>query len=63
MSLKPELEYKVAEQTARVARAAFPKSSLCMRIYDELGRFFKTKILLTSFLEEDSQQRCHFVWL
>ncbi|MFD8601439.1 IS1182 family transposase [Streptomyces globisporus] len=30
----------VPEETARVARAAFPKGSLAMRIRDELGELF-----------------------
>ena len=41
MSLQPELEYTVPEQTARIARAAFPKSTLCMKIYDHLGTIFR----------------------
>src|SRR6266480_2806462 len=41
MSLQPELEYSVPEQTARIARVAFPKSTLCMRIYDQLGTIFQ----------------------
>ena len=41
MSLQPELEYSVPEQTARIAKAAFLKSTLCMRIYDHLGTIFR----------------------
>lgn len=41
MSLNPKLDYTVPEQTARVARTAFPKSTLCVRIYDELGAIFR----------------------
>jgi transposase len=41
MSLQPEVEYTVPEQTARIARAAFPKSTLCMKIYDQLGTIFR----------------------
>ena len=41
MSLHPQLNYSVPDQTARIARAAFPKGSLCMRIYDELGTIFQ----------------------
>jgi transposase len=32
--------YVVPEHTARVARAAFPKGTLCLRLYDELGTIF-----------------------
>jgi hypothetical protein len=41
MSLQPELDYTVPEQTARVARAAFPKGTLCLHIYDQLGTLFR----------------------
>ncbi len=40
MSLHPIPTYLVPEQTARVVRAAFPKGTLCLRIYDELGTIF-----------------------
>src|SRR5262245_57020641 len=40
MSLQPVSIYTVPEQTARVARVAFPHSSLCMRLYDQLGTIF-----------------------
>ncbi len=43
MSLHPQLDYTVTEQTARVARAAFPKGTLCINIYDELGTIFQDK--------------------
>lgn len=41
MSLQPVSIYTVPEQTARVARAAFPRSSLYMRLYDQLGTIFE----------------------
>lgn len=41
MSLPPLSTYVVPEQTARVARAAFPKGPFCMTIYDELGTIFQ----------------------
>ena len=40
MSLQPSSTYSVPEHTARVARAAFPKGTLCLRLYDELGTIF-----------------------
>ncbi len=40
MSLHPQLNYSVPDQTARIARAAFPKGTMCLRIYDELGTIF-----------------------
>jgi hypothetical protein len=41
MSLKPFSDYVVPERTASVARAAFTDSSLCIRIFDELGTIFQ----------------------
>jgi transposase len=41
MSLKPFSAGVVPERTASVARAAFPKGSLCIRIFDELGTIFQ----------------------
>jgi len=41
MSLPPPFSYSVPEQTQRVARAAFPKNTLCLRLSDELGTIFK----------------------
>ncbi|MFC8177023.1 IS1182 family transposase [Streptomyces sp. NPDC057242] len=40
MSLHARKNVEVPEETARVARAAFPKGSLAMRIRDELGELF-----------------------
>jgi transposase len=41
MSLPPTSSYSVPEQTRCVARAAFPKSTLCLRLADELGTIFR----------------------
>lgn len=41
MSLHPHAVASVPEQTARVARAAFPKGSLAIRIRDELGIIYQ----------------------
>src|SRR5919198_1516212 len=40
MSMQPRPWPEVPESTARVARAAFPKGSLAMRVRDELGPMF-----------------------
>lgn len=40
MSLKPSLTEAIPEETARVARAAFPKGNLYLAIRDELGVLF-----------------------
>ena len=41
MSLKPNLIEAVPADTARVARAAFPKGNLYLAMRDELGVLFK----------------------
>jgi transposase len=40
MSLQPRESYPIPAETARVARAIFPKGNLVMRLYDELGMLF-----------------------
>jgi transposase len=40
MSLQPQVVYVVPEDTARVARAAFPKGNPYLRMHDELGRLY-----------------------
>ena len=40
MSLHPQEPPSVPEETSRVARAAFPKGSLCLHIADELGSIY-----------------------
>jgi transposase len=41
MSLQPTHTYVVPAQTARVAKAAFPKGTLCLQLYDHLGTIFQ----------------------
>ncbi len=40
MSLRPVIVQQVPEDTARVARAAFPKGHAYLRLYDELGPLY-----------------------
>jgi transposase len=41
MSLRAEDEYPIPEATRRVAHAAFPKGTLCMRLADRLGPLYR----------------------
>ncbi|MBV9560944.1 MAG: IS1182 family transposase [Bradyrhizobium sp.] len=41
MSLRPQAPPAVPEETRRVARAAFPKGTLCLRIADALGPVYQ----------------------
>jgi hypothetical protein len=41
MSLRPQDPSMVPKETRRVARAAFPKGTLCLRIADALGPVYQ----------------------
>ena len=41
MSLRPQLTEQIPDETVRIARAAFPKGTLCIRLRDELGPIFQ----------------------
>ena len=49
MSLQPKPCYEAPEETARVARAAFPQGTLCTRIYDALGTIFQDEDFVSIF--------------
>lgn len=43
MSLKQQDEFRVPEQTRRVAQAAFPKGCVCLRVADVLGCVYQDR--------------------
>src|SRR5262245_14922328 len=49
MSLQPQLFYVVPEETARIARAAFPRGNVYMRMYDTLGIIFRDQDFASLF--------------
>jgi hypothetical protein len=49
MSLRPRALAQIPMQTAAVARAAFPKGSLAMRVRDELGEVFADAAFVDAF--------------
>ena len=49
MSLRPQVRPAVPEETRRVARAAFPKGTLCLRIADALGPVYQDSQFATLF--------------
>ena len=49
MSLQPETIGPVPEETARVARAAFPKGNPYLRLRDDLGLFYTDERFATLF--------------
>src|ERR1700730_10060064 len=49
MSLKPEPIGHIPPETARVARAAFPKGSIFMKMRDELGVLYRDDLFADLF--------------
>jgi transposase len=49
MSLRPQAVYVVPEDTARVARAAFPKGNPDLRMHDALGRLYTDRDFAARF--------------
>jgi transposase len=49
MSLPPSVGYQIPEETQRVARAAFPKGTLCLRIADALGAIYQNQEFVALF--------------
>ncbi len=62
MSLQPPSSYQVPDHTAHVARTAFPKGTLCLRLYDELGTIFTDHDLWTSLRTGGNRRRPPFGW-
>src|SRR6187549_1696263 len=60
MSLQPKLDYTVPEQTARIAKAAFPKATLCMKIYDQLGTIFSDQDFVDIFARRGQRAQAPF---
>ena len=52
MSLKPEPICPVPQETARVAKAAFPKGSTFIKMRDELGVLFQDELFAALFPKE-----------
>ncbi len=58
MSLRPKAPPPpVPEETRRVARAAFPKGTLCLRIADALGPFYQDSQFAALFPDAASPRR------
>ena len=49
MSMKPEPIEPVPEETARIARAAFPKGNLCLRLRNTLGTIYTDPLFADLF--------------
>lgn len=49
MSLKPQTIPPVPDHTASVARAAFPKGTIAIRLRDELGAIYQDELFATLY--------------
>ena len=49
MSLRPQSNYIVPAETAKVAKAIFPKGNLCITMADHLGSFVSDQDFSTLF--------------
>ena len=56
MSLKPMEIPPVPEETARVARAAFPKGTPFLRLRDELGVIYRDEMFTDLFRPASSRR-------
>ena len=43
MTLQPQHEFSIPEETARVARAAYPKGNISMKMRDALGTIYQNE--------------------
>jgi len=55
MSLQSQPSYPISEDTRRIARTAFPKGILYMRMRDELGEIIRMRPLRSCFQIEVSR--------
>jgi transposase len=62
MSLHPQPIEPVPEQTAKVARAAFPKGNLCIKLRDEFGTFFSDDLEFFAPLFSNRGQSAFSPW-
>jgi transposase len=60
MSLKPQTNYVVPEDTAKVARAIFPEGSIYLRLFDTFGTLFKDTDFSALFPQEGQPAEAPF---
>jgi transposase len=53
MSLHPQSTWTIPEETARVARAAFPNGNPYMTMYNEMGTLYRDEMFLSLFPRQD----------
>ncbi len=52
MSMKARQEKGMPDETRRVAKAAFPKGNIYMRMRDELGEIYEDEVFADLYFEE-----------
>ena len=62
MCLRPALPLPVPEDTAHVARLAFPRGNLLLSLRDRLGPVFDDRRFAPSSRPRASRQRRHGAW-
>ena len=62
MSLQPQEVSPVPDETRRIARAAFPKGNMYIRIRDALGAIYHDQLLRRCFRRGGSPPRHLGVW-
>ena len=65
MSLQVQTTYPIPEETQRVARAAFPKGNLYMRMRDELGEIYTDQAFAELFpgRGQPAESPGHLAWV
>ena len=58
MSLKPEPIPAIPEETKRIAKAAFPKGNIYMRMRDEMGTFYQDEQFTLLFPNQGQPAEC-----
>ena len=65
MSLQSQSAYPIPEETQRIARAAFPKGNLYMRMRDELGEVYTDRQFAELFpvRGQPAESPGHLAWV
>ena len=63
MSLQPIAEYRVPNNTARVAHAIFPKGNICLILANELKTFLVDEDFVDLFSRKGRPSESPFLWV
>ena len=62
MTLHPQEEFSIPEETVRVAHAAYPKGNVYIKMRDALGTIYQDQTFAPSFLTMVVRLRLHGDW-